>query len=591
MPYRAQSTAIVRAIPAMPDFDAVYAARRGSPTMLSTDPMNTTEPGLSAAMSRRAKACAAAKPPVRLVAMMASQVSSSIFSAEVNDGLMPALYTRASTLPRWASNSSTTSRIRARSATSRACPLTGCPCASASSSATPETCSALRPVTPTSAPISAKRSAIARPIPRVPPTTSTAFPRTSATPIFSPFRLLAWTALADAPVVSLPLLLAQHELLHLAGGGLRQLPELHRCRALEARQAFPAEFDDLLLGDALPRLELDERLGSLAPLLVGYRDDGGLQHGRVVVHRLLDLDGRDVLAAGDDDVLFAVAQLHVTVRVPGGDVAGVVPAALECLGGDVGLLEVALHHGVAARHELPEGLGVAGDVVHVVVHDPREVGYRVGLSLAGELAGLVFDGKVVPLLVPAAHRAWAVSLGRPVEVDRAYVQVLELREKLRRRRRAPDGGGDLPVDPARLLVVDEPDLDGRRRAVVGHPLGLDEVPDPGGVHLAQAHVRPRNRRDAPGKAPAVAVEHRQDPEIHRTLVHLRRQRDAQGVQISAPVAVHRPLGFPGRPRRVVYADCLFFVLEHAGQGFGRAVGKVVLVRVAGFPGVVYADDL
>ncbi len=125
MPYLAQSIAIVLAIPAMPDLDAVYATRRGSPTRLFTDPIKTSEPGLPASMSRRAKACAATKPPVRLVAMMASQVSSSNFSAEVKDGLMPALYTRASNPPRWASNSSTTSRIRGRSATSRACPVTG----------------------------------------------------------------------------------------------------------------------------------------------------------------------------------------------------------------------------------------------------------------------------------------------------------------------------------------------------------------------------------------------------------------------------------------------------------------------------------
>ncbi len=44
-------------------------------------------------------------------------------------------------------------------------------------------------------------------------------------------------------------LLAQHELLDLAGRGLRQLAEHHRARRLELRHAGTAELDDLLLGD------------------------------------------------------------------------------------------------------------------------------------------------------------------------------------------------------------------------------------------------------------------------------------------------------------------------------------------------------
>jgi hypothetical protein len=62
------------------------------------------------------------------------------------------------------------------------------------------------------------------------------------------------------------------------------------------------------------------------------RDDGALEHGRVGDDRLLDLDRGDVLA-GDDDVLAAVAELDVAVRVPDGEVAGVEPAARRPLGG------------------------------------------------------------------------------------------------------------------------------------------------------------------------------------------------------------------------------------------------------------------
>ena len=48
--------------------------------------------------------------------------------------------------------------------------------------------------------------------------------------------------------------------------------------------------------------EHDERLRALAPLIVGYADDRHLEYGRVAPTPL-HLDGGDVLAAGDDDVL------------------------------------------------------------------------------------------------------------------------------------------------------------------------------------------------------------------------------------------------------------------------------------------------
>src|SRR5689334_7224034 len=111
----------------------------------------------------------------------------------------------------------------------------------------------------------------------------------------------------------LPLPIPQHELLDLAGGRLRQLPELDRRRRLEARDVLLAEVDDLPLARALSRLERHERLGPLAPFLVGYGHDRALHHRGTPGLALLDLDGGDVLAARDDDVLLAVAQLDVAV--------------------------------------------------------------------------------------------------------------------------------------------------------------------------------------------------------------------------------------------------------------------------------------
>src|SRR5215207_6712396 len=120
----------------------------------------------------------------------------------------------------------------------------------------------------------------------------------------------------DPPLAPGPLRLAQRELLHLAGGGLRERAERDRVRALVVREAVAAERLDLRLRRARTLLQRHERLRPLAPALVGDRHDGALEHRGVRADRLLHLDGRDVLAAGDDHVLATVTQLDGAVGMP-----------------------------------------------------------------------------------------------------------------------------------------------------------------------------------------------------------------------------------------------------------------------------------
>ena len=151
---------------------------------------------------------------------------------------------------------------------------------------------------------------------------------------------------------------AQLELLHLAGRGLGQAGEDHSLRRLEMGEIVPAIRDDLGLRRLLSRLEGDESAGRFAPFLVRPGDHGGLQHLGMAEDHALDLDGRDILAAGDDDVLRAVAQFDIAVRVPDAEVAGMEPAAAEGLVGRGGVFQIALHHQIAPEEHLAHGRAV-----------------------------------------------------------------------------------------------------------------------------------------------------------------------------------------------------------------------------------------
>src|SRR5687768_963180 len=158
----------------------------------------------------------------------------------------------------------------------------------------------------------------------------------------------------DALGLARPLFVAQNELLDLAGGRLGQIAELHGRGRLEVGDVLLAEIDDFSFCRPCTRLQGHEGLGPLAPLLVGHGHHRALHDGGMAGHALLDLDGRNVLAARDDDVLLAVAQLDVAVGMPHGDVAGVEPPAPEGLRRRVRLLEVPLHHVVAAHDHLAQ---------------------------------------------------------------------------------------------------------------------------------------------------------------------------------------------------------------------------------------------
>src|SRR5690606_38037483 len=121
--------------------------------------------------------------------------------------------------------------------------------------------------------------------------------------------------------------LAQCELLDLARRRLGYRLKSDVPGTLVARQMLPAPLDNFLGGGLRARLQLDEGKGRLTPLLVRLGNDCNSGDRRVLVDRVLDLDGRDVLATRDDDVLGAILELNVAVRVQHAEVTRVEPAA------------------------------------------------------------------------------------------------------------------------------------------------------------------------------------------------------------------------------------------------------------------------
>ena len=118
---------------------------------------------------------------------------------------------------------------------------------------------------------------------------------------------------------------------------------------------------------------------------------------------------------------------------------------------------------------------------------------------------------------------------------------------------------------------------------MGNAFFIQQIPDHVGIDSPQTDVCPADGRDRPGGAPAVAVEHRQRPQVagseHVTGVDDLPQR----IQVGAAVVVHDTLGPARRARGVVDRDRRAFVGHRPWQ-------RVVVAQGAQL-GVIDASDL
>src|SRR5581483_8966285 len=101
---------------------------------------------------------------------------------------------------------------------------------------------------------------------------------------------------------------------------------------LPARDPLTQVLAQLVDAHGRALLDHDARERPLVPTGIGHADHGRLDDQRVAHEVVLELDGRDPLAARLDDVLGPVGDLDVAALVERPDVAGAQPSVVELLG-------------------------------------------------------------------------------------------------------------------------------------------------------------------------------------------------------------------------------------------------------------------
>lgn len=149
-------------------------------------------------------------------------------------------------------------------------------------------------------------------------------------------------------------------------------------------------------------------------------------------------------------------------------------------------------------------------------------------------------------------------------------------------RRAGDHEARLGADFEALLVrsVEHRPQHCGRHAGEADAFLRDQPEDPLAVDGAQDHVGPAHARQRVDPAPAVAMEHRQRPELDVVVVDAEVGDHVVGVQVAVAMRHHDALGSVGRARGVVDRDELVLADLGSGRGLGtRGFEK----RVPGLP--------
>ena len=177
------------------------------------------------------------------------------------------------------------------------------------------------------------------------------------------------------------------------------------------------------------------------------------------------------------------------------------PATTEGLGGGLGVLQIALHHRVAAHEDLAQGRAVLRHRLQglwIGHHQPIQG--RITHTLAGFDPSPLLQRLFIPLLVPGADGDRAVDLGQAISVGDADAHLLDRTDHLGWWRSARDhclhrvaDGGFVGIGHVHQGV----EHDGRATQVTD-PVLADQVEDLLWIDPAQEHMGAGQGGDGPG---------------------------------------------------------------------------------------------
>ncbi|EDM49264.1 hypothetical protein MDG893_07700 [Marinobacter algicola DG893] len=329
---------------------------------------------------------------------------------------------------------------------------------------------------------------------------------------------------------------------------------------------------------------MDKGAGDLPPFFVGHGHHCRLRHSRVSVQHLLHFQTGDVFAAGDNHVLGPVADFDIVIRMHNGEVSCVEPAVAERLFGGFLILQVPLHHRVAADTDLAHDISVSRycfSADHIQHCDFIQAVH--GNALAGHFFRPILQWQLLPFRLGHTQCRRAERFGQAIQVSNLEANLLCLADNTAGGRCATEsksgGPGQCQARPSQILYQQVHHH--RRPTHVGDTVVFDASVDLLTVHLPKTHMSTPDGGDCPGIGPAIAMEHRQCPQVDGLGRHVESHGVGHGRKIGTAMVVNHTFWIAGGSRGVIQGNGVPLVCRMLPASLGIAFlqqGFVIKIR-------------
>src|SRR5579885_2103161 len=340
----------------------------------------------------------------------------------------------------------------------------------------------------------------------------------------------------------------------LAAARLGQLvQEVDGARRLVSSQPCPHEAHELVGGHPGGWSFDDGRLHNLSPLVVRNAENRAFEHRLVLVQNVLHLRRIDVLAAGEDHVLFAIHDVDVAFGVNYGQVARVEPAVPYGLRRGFRSLPVARRDGGPAHDDLADLPIIAGHLAAV-----RADHFQIDAQ--ERAAGAALDGQllcrraVFQVILQPAYRQIRARFRHAVSLHEIAT---EGRHDLSHglgsdwRAAAQEQAQARIIMPSQTRVVKHGVEHGRNEIGDRHLLLLDDAQHLAGMEVGNEHV-PGSDPGGGERRPGVGqVKHGSDVSPAVRVAQPYVGNGAQGVEGYVAVREHHSFGTAGGATRVI----------------------------------------
>ena len=261
----------------------------------------------------------------------------------------------------------------------------------------------------------------------------------------------------------------------------------------------------------------------------------------MLIENVFNFNTADIFSTRNNDVFAAVFQLNVTIRMNYSDVTGMEPAACKSLCCSFRIFEIAFHDYIPLHQYFSHCFTVSRNRFQCFrIRNCQSFQHMITHTLPAFELCLSCFVFFVPSLLPFTYNSRTINFRQPINMCNIKSGFFHLGNNSRRRR-CGSRHNFYPVRQFPLLFfrrIADHVHHNRCTAKMSNMVFSNRVINVFCSYFSQTDMCPAQHCDCPRETPAVAMKHRQSPEIYRAVWHFPGQHIPGCQQISSACVVN-----------------------------------------------------